>query len=455
MARNSDQSNNSDDSTEKRKTKYMAARRRTVLKSGVAILSGSALAGCLGGDGNGGNGSTDNASGAGEETTAGREGGETTAEETSMEETSMGDTSMENTSGEGTPAEESPTANGTSAGEGNGTSEEFGGTTVSSGEPTNVAIVSSPAGFGDNAFNDLALDGLNTAATAANIKINQVEETEQAQYQSVQANLAQSGDYDLIVLVSFNHTEALTQNAADYPDQNWMLINAFVDEPNVAGYTWANHQMSYLAGVAAGTMTTEDFSLEGNSTTPDNAQIGFVGGEDGSLINAFERAYTAGAQWVNEDVQVNVGYIGNFTDTSAAADIANSQYDGGADIVYHGAAAAGRGVFQAAQSQSRLAIGVDSDQSTTLPDFQDVIMGSAIKYINEGTREVALAVANDNFESVAGDNVLTLNDEAVDFVVGQAFEGELPEVLDQNLTDAKQGIVDGDISVPCSASGCQ
>ncbi|EMA55891.1 putative sugar ABC transporter periplasmic substrate-binding protein [Halococcus salifodinae DSM 8989] len=341
------------------------------------------------------------------------------------------------------------------SGEGGNGSEEFGGTTVTSGEPTNIAIVSSPAGFGDNAFNDLALDGLNAAATATNLQINQVEETEQSQYQSVQANLAQSGDYDLIVLVSFNHTEALTQNAADYSDQNWMLINAFVDQPNVAGYTWANHQMSYLAGVAAGTMTTEDFSLGGVSTTPDSAQIGFVGGEDGSLINAFERAYTAGAQSVNEDVEVDVGYIGNFTDTSTAADIANSQYDGGADIVYHGAAAAGRGVFQAAQSKSRPAIGVDSDQSTTLPDFQDVIMGSAVKFINEGTREVAMAVANDNFDSVAGDNVLTLEDNAVDFVVGQSYEGELPDVLTQNIEEAKQGIIDGDISVPCTASGCQ
>ncbi|MGN8214505.1 BMP family lipoprotein [Halococcus salifodinae] len=444
MSRNADQADDSEDSTQKHTTKNAAARRRTVLKTGAAVLSGTALAGCSGGSGDGGSGNSsggsENDSGGGDNSSGNASGtdGETSAEETSADTASTGNASMENGSGEG----------------GNG-SEEFGGTTVTSGEPTNIAIVSSPAGFGDNAFNDLALDGLNAAATATNLQINQVEETEQSQYQSVQANLAQSGDYDLIVLVSFNHTEALTQNAADYSDQNWMLINAFVDQPNVAGYTWANHQMSYLAGVAAGTMTTEDFSLGGVSTTPDSAQIGFVGGEDGSLINAFERAYTAGAQSVNEDVEVDVGYIGNFTDTSTAADIANSQYDGGADIVYHGAAAAGRGVFQAAQSKSRPAIGVDSDQSTTLPDFQDVIMGSAVKFINEGTREVAMAVANDNFDSVAGDNVLTLEDNAVDFVVGQSYEGELPDVLTQNIEEAKQGIIDGDISVPCTASGCQ
>jgi len=330
----------------------------------------------------------------------------------------------------------------------------IGASDSSQGETTNVAIVSSPAGFDDNAFNDLALEGLQTAGEEYDIEINQVEETEQAQYQSTQAQLARSGDYDLIVLVSYNHTEALTQNAVDYPDQNWMLINDYVDEPNVAGYTWANHQMSYLAGVLAGTMTTEELEHEGNATSPETTQVGFVGGEDGSLINAFERSYVAGAEWVNEDVEVNVGYIGNYTDTSTAADIASSQYDDGADIVYHAAAAAGRGVFEAAQGDGRLAIGVDADQSRTLPDFQDVILGSAVKYINEGTQEVAVAVAEDDFESVTGANTLGLEDEAVDCVIGQAFEDQLPDSVSQNFDEAKQAIVDGDVEVPCTAAGC-
>ncbi|WP_122089208.1 BMP family lipoprotein [Halalkalicoccus subterraneus] len=334
---------------------------------------------------------------------------------------------------------------------GNGNDSGGGG---SGGGTTNVAIVSSPAGFDDNAFNDLALEGLQTAAEEYDIEINEVEETEQAQYQSTQSELASSGEYDLIVLVSYNHTEALTQNAADYPDQNWMLINDHVEEPNVAGYTWANHEMSYLAGVLAGTMTTEELSQGGISNDPATAQIGFVGGVDESLINAFEQSYVAGAEWVNQDVEVNVGYIGDYTDTDTAADIASSQYGAGADIVYHAAAAAGRGVFEAAQENGRLAIGVDSDQSQTLPDFQDVILGSAVKYINEGTREVAVAIAEGNFESVTGDNTLGLEDEAVDCVIGQAFEGQLPDAVQQNLDEAKQGITNGDITVPCSASGC-
>jgi basic membrane protein A len=77
-----------------------------------------------------------------------------------------------------------------------------------------------------------------------------------------------------------------------------------------------------------------------------------------------------------------------------------------------------------------------------------------VKYINEGTREVAGAVAEGNFADVAGQNTLGLEEEAVDCVIGQAYEGQLPDAVAQNLEDAKAGITNGDISVPCTASGC-
>ena len=108
---------------------------------------------------------------------------------------------------------------------------------------TQIAIVSSPAGFDDNAFNDNALLGLQEADEEFGIEINTVEETEVANYESVQSNLADEGTNDLIVLIASEHQSALEQNAANHPDQNWMLINEHVDEPNVSGWIEANHEM--------------------------------------------------------------------------------------------------------------------------------------------------------------------------------------------------------------------
>ena len=322
---------------------------------------------------------------------------------------------------------------------------------------TNIAIVSSPAGFGDKAFNDLAWQGLKSAADGSDINLQKVEETNQANYGTVQSRLAESKnpDYDLIVLVSYNHTQALKTNASKYSEQRWMLINDHVKQSNVAGYTWANHQMSFQAGVLAGTMTTRSFSHKESSTTPDNPTVGFVGGVDGGLINAFERAYTAGAKYIQPDVNVRVGYIGNYTDTQTANNIASSQYDAGADIVYHAASAAGQGVFQAAQGANRFAIGVDADQSKTLPDYKDVIMGSAVKYINRGTSQVAKAVVQNNWKNVQGGKVLGLDADAVAVVLGQAIGPKLPSVVEKNLKESKQAVLNGEVTVPCSAAGCK
>ncbi|OYR82458.1 BMP family ABC transporter substrate-binding protein, partial [Halorubrum distributum] len=62
--------------------------------------------------------------------------------------------------------------------------------------------------------------------------------------------------------------------------------------------------------------------------------------------------------------------------------------------------------------------------------------------------------AEGDFESVTGANTLGLDEEGVDLVIGQAFEGEMPDAVSQNIQDAKDGITSGDIEVPCSASGC-
>ncbi|MFC6723244.1 BMP family protein [Halobium palmae] len=384
--------------------------RRSILRTGGAVGLAGGIAGCLTGEG-GGNTETDT-------------GGSTSA-------------SDESGGGENTDSGE--------------------GSTSAGGETTNIAIVSSSAGFGDRAFNDLALEGLQNAADEYDISIQQVEETNQSNYGTVQSRLAESQnpDYDLIVLVGYQHTQALETNAEEYSDQQWMLINAHVDQPNVGGYIWANHEMSFQAGVLAGTMTTRELEHEGNSLNPDNAIVGFVGGVDGALINAFEQAYIEGVHWVNEDIEVRSGYIGNYTDTQTAANIAASQYDNGADIVYQAAAAAGQGVFQAAQEANRFAIGVDADQSVTLPDYADVIMGSAVKYINEGTRMVAEGVVQGNWEEVNGRNVLGLDQDAVAIVLGDTIGSKLPDAVTQNLEESKQAIINGDITVPCTAGGCQ
>ncbi|XVH33072.1 BMP family lipoprotein (plasmid) [Haloferacaceae archaeon DSL9] len=319
---------------------------------------------------------------------------------------------------------------------------------------TSVAIISSPAGFDDNAFNDNAVEGLEQAAADFDLEYNTIEETEEAQYESTQADTAEAG-YDLIICVGDNHTGPMQTNADQYPDQNWMLINNVIEgADNVSGWIEMNNEMSFLAGVAAGTMTQEEFQQGGGATDPNSSIVGFVGGEDIPLIRAFEQSYIEGVEWVNDGAEVLTGYSGTFNDTGPANDIAESQIDEGADIVWHAASAAGAGVFSAAQSNERYALGVDVDQSVSEDQYQDVIVGSAVKALDEATYTVSEAVVNGEFDQYVGENNLSVEQESVDFVPGQAFDGDLPEALSTNIDEAKQAIIDGDIELSCGPTSC-
>ncbi len=215
-----------------------------------------------------------------------------------------------------------------------------------------------------------------------------------------------------------------------------------------------NNEMSFLAGVAAGVMTQEDFEYQESSTDPDELTVGFVGGEDIPLINAFEQSYIEGVEWVNDSIEVRTGYGGSFSDTGAASDVASSQIDDGADIVWHAASAAGGGVFSAAQSNDRFALGVDVDQSVTEDQYQDVILGSAVKALNEATYAVSEAVVEGNFADYVGEQNLSIEQGSIDFIIGQAFEGQLPADLDDQLQAARDGFENDEIELTCGPTSC-
>ncbi|MCU4925489.1 BMP family ABC transporter substrate-binding protein [Halobacteria archaeon AArc-dxtr1] len=323
------------------------------------------------------------------------------------------------------------------------------------GDGDQVAIISSPAGFGDQAFNDNARSGLEEAADDFGFELNDVEATDETEYESQQADLAETEDYDLIVMVGEQHLDPLETNADEYPDQYWMLINNHVEgADNVSGWIEMNNEMSFLAGVAAATLTHEDISENDSETDPDESIVGFAGGEDIPLINAFEESYKEGVEWVDSDIEVLDGYGGSFSDPDGVNNVAESQFDEGADIVWHAAAAAGAGAFSAAQDNGRFALGVDDDQSVSSEEYSDVILGSAIKALNQATYDVAEAVYEDDWDSMSGEQNLSLENEGIDFITGQDFEDVDLGDLDDNIQQAKDEFAEGEIELSCGPTSC-
>ncbi|WP_144900805.1 BMP family lipoprotein [Halobellus captivus] len=379
--------------------------RRTFVKAtGVAGIAG--LAGCTGGgpsDGDGGDNSGDSSGDSG-----GDSSGDSGSDETTTE------------SGSGDPA-------------------------------ANIGMVYATGGLGDGSFNDQAQQGALQAEEELGISFNEAQPDEVAEFSTFQQQFAQSTDpnYDLVCTIGFLQADALTENAEEYPDQNFMLVDSVVDAPNVDNYVFAEHEGSYLGGLMASLLTTQDFSAGAGSTDTESTSLGFVGGVESDLIRKFEAGFVAGAEAGNSDVEVSTNYVGDFNDPAGGREAATAMYNDGADIVYHAAGNTGAGVFQAAQEEGRFAIGVDRDQSLTQESYADVILASMVKRVDTAVYGAIESVVEDDFEG--GDTIeLGLDQDGVALVYGDQIGSEVPDDVADEVATAREDIIAGDIDVPTS-----
>ncbi|MBX0322576.1 BMP family protein [Halomicroarcula sp. F13] len=312
-----------------------------------------------------------------------------------------------------------------------------------------VGMVYATGGLGDGSFNDQAQTGIVRAEEDLSIAYDESQPESTSDFGTLQQQYAQSSDpdYDLVCCIGFLQADALTENASQYSDQQFMIVDSVVDASNVGSYVFAEHEGSFLVGLMAGRLTTTSFSAGAGSTAGDSTNVGFVGGVESDLIKKFEAGFTAGVKYASDDVDVQTAYVGGFNKPAAGQEAAISMYDSGADIVYHAAGNTGTGVFQAAQEAGRFAIGVDRDQSVTKSSYSDVILASMVKRVDNAVYSSVEDVVNDEFQ---GGSVTTLGLEqnGVEAVFGQDLGGDVPQEVKDEMSTARDDIIAGEISVP-------
>ncbi|WP_435096120.1 BMP family lipoprotein [Halarchaeum sp. P4] len=339
---------------------------------------------------------------------------------------------------------------------GDGGSETTSSKTTTGGgseASAHVGLVYGTGGTGDGSFNDQAKQGIEKAVQELGISYQSAEPDEVAQFSNYQQQFAGSTDpnYDLVSCIGYLQADALSETASQYPDQQFQIVDSTVEGDNVASYVFQEHEGSFLVGVLAGMLTTQSFSAGAGSTQSDSTNVGFIGGVEGELIGKFEAGYKAGVKHANDNVDVQTSYVGSFNDPSGGKEAALAMYNSGADVVYHAAGNTGTGVFQAAQQKGRFAVGVDRDQSLTKPSYADVILASMVKRVDTAVYECVKNVVNGNFNGGTS-TTLGLKDGGVSCVYGDQLGSAIPEDVKTAVADARQAIIDGEISVPSDPS---
>lgn len=309
-----------------------------------------------------------------------------------------------------------------------------------------VGLAYDIGGRGDQSFNDSAAAGLDKSKTDFGISEDNVNELEasagetDAQKEERLRQLAEGG-YNPIIAVGFAYSGPVAAVAPDFPEVKFAIIDdAVATGPNIANLTFAEHEGSYLVGVAAALKSTAN-------------HIGFVGGVQVPLIAKFEAGFKAGAEAAKPGIQVDTTYLTQppdftgFNDAAKGQTAADGMFDAGADVVYHAAGGSGGGVFNAATEagEGKWAIGVDSDQALTAdPAVRDVILTSMIKRVDTAVYEFIKSVNTNAFK--AGETVFGLSSDGV----GYSTTGGHVDDIAAQLEDYKAKIISGEITVPSS-----
>ena len=294
------------------------------------------------------------------------------------------------------------------------------------------AVVYDVGGKFDKSFNEGVYDG--AAKFRADTGIDFREFEVQTDSQRVQAlrNFARRG-LDPILAVGFQYASALDNVAPEFPDTRFAIIDAVVDQPNVQSIVFKEHEGSFIVGILA-------------AMAADGDSIGFVGGMDVPLIRRFACGYVLGARHARPDIRV----FQNMTGTTGAAwndpvkggELAKSQFDRGARVVYHAAGSTGLGVLQAAADADRLAIGVDSNQNHLHPGH---VLTSMLKRVDVAAYDVFDSARRDEWRS--GVRVLGLKENGVGWSLDAHNEALVTPAMKTAANEAARQIVSGEIKV--------
>ncbi len=305
-------------------------------------------------------------------------------------------------------------------------------------------LVLDVGGLGDQSFNDSAYAGLQRAEEEFGVEGEYLESSAPTDYVNNLTQLAENG-YNPVFAIGFLMTDAVNEVAPQFPDTNFAIVDSTVDVPNGAGLVFREQEGSYLAGVVAGLMTQEDTEY----TSSDEQIVGFLGGQEGPLIEKFEAGYVAGVESVCPDCEVVSQYAGTtpeaFNDPARGREIATQQIEQGADIIYHASGATGTGLFEAATEEGIFAIGVDADQAKLVPEAP--ILTSVVKRVDNA---VFLAIEQSRAGEFPGGETVEygLEDEGISLAPFGRFDDQVPQEVKDRVEEARQGILDGQIEVP-------
>lgn len=298
--------------------------------------------------------------------------------------------------------------------------------------PLKPAIVYDKGGKLDKSFNETAFAGIERFKAESEIEIKEFEPANDGQFEQALRRFAREG-HTPILAIGFAQAGAVQKVAAEFPEQKFTIIDVIVDLPNVQSIVFREHEGSYLVGLLAGMATQTN-------------KVGFIGGMDIPLIRKFACGYVQGVKAARKEAEIFQNMTGStpsaWNDPMKGGELAKSQIERGADVIFHAAGGTGIGVLRAVADAGKLGIGVDSNQNGLQPGK---VLTSMLKRVDVAVFESLKAARDGSWK--AGASVLGLKEDGVGWALDDANRPLITPEMKAAADKARAGIISGTIKV--------
>lgn len=305
--------------------------------------------------------------------------------------------------------------------------------TVVFGADFKPAVVYDMGGKFDKSFNEGVATGLEKFTKETGIHVMEFKVTNESQREDAMVRMIKKGA-TIVLGVGFGQADAMDKVAAANPDVKFSLIDvSWLDRPNLRQYGYKEHEGSYIVGVAAALATKTN-------------KVGFIGGMDIPLINAFACGYAQGVKSINADIIIYENMVGvtpaAWNDPAKGIELAQSQIDRGADVIFQAAGATGLGVIRAVADAGKLSIGVDSNQNYLAPGS---VLTSMLKRVDLAAYNTMKDAMSENFET--GVFILGVAEGGVGWALDEHNRDLISYEMKAKLDDTTAKIIAGDVVV--------
>lgn len=261
----------------------------------------------------------------------------------------------------------------------------------------------------------------------------------QGEWESKMTVLASTKSYQYIVTSNPAMPEICERVSANYPNQKFIILDAFLEgNNNIYTFAFNSFQQAFLVGAMGALVTKSDMPGANREL-----KVGLIAAQEYPLMNnIIKKGVEAGLAYVDKNISLDFRIVGNWYDAFKGAELAAGMYESGVDVILAIAGGAGQGVLSTAREKGKYVLWFDNN-GYSLSEGQ--VVGCAAIAMDRVAYEVITKIG-DGTLSFGKAELAGIKEGYVYFVHDDPiFENKVPEDLRQQIIEISEKIAAGEI----------